>query len=67
MFRQRGSNQVHNIITKSREIVTIKYVVNVVNGVLSRFYIFKGERSQDGPTLQLTNQGHAWPCKRKLW
>jgi hypothetical protein len=47
----------------------MKYVVNVVNvvkGVLSRFYIFKGERLRDGPTLKLTNQGHVWPCKRKL-
>jgi hypothetical protein len=37
-----------------------------VKGVLSRFYIFKGERLRDGPTLKLTNQGHVWPCKRKL-
>ncbi len=37
-------------------MVTMKYVVNIVNGVLSRFYIFKGEKLRGGPALKLTNQ-----------
>jgi len=44
----------------------MKYVVNVVNGVLSRFYIFKGGRLQYGLTLKLTNQGQCGHAKESF-
>jgi hypothetical protein len=35
------------IISKFREWLIVDYVINVVGGVLTSFYIFKGERLRD--------------------
>jgi hypothetical protein len=47
-FVKQGSHQVYNIIPKSKEWLIINYVVNVVGTTLLGFYIFRGERIDDG-------------------
>ncbi len=44
---RRGSNVIYNTIPKSKEWLTINYVINDVITNLLRFYILKGERLQD--------------------
>jgi hypothetical protein len=44
---KRDSNHIYNIIPKSWEWLIMNYVMNVVDEVLPRFYIFKGERLRD--------------------
>ncbi len=46
-FGKCGSQHVYNTIPKSREWLTINYVVNVVGTTLPRFYIFRGEKICD--------------------
>jgi len=44
VFAKRGWQQVYNTIPKSKEWMTINYVINVVGGIFFSFYIFKGEK-----------------------
>jgi hypothetical protein len=50
--KSKGSNKMRLTLgvqhyTKSKEWLTINYVVNVGKTTLSRFYIFRGERIHD--------------------
>jgi hypothetical protein len=47
---------VYNSIPKSREWLTINYVVNVIGTTLLRFYVFKGDKIQDD-CIQLYKPG----------
>jgi hypothetical protein len=47
MLAKKGSQQVYITIPKSREWMTINYVVNAVGSILHGFYIFKGERIKE--------------------
>jgi len=44
VLAKRGSNQIYNIIPKFQQWLIINYVVNVTNGIMLGFYIFKGEK-----------------------
>ncbi len=44
VIAKKGFHQVYNIIPKSREWLTINYVVNATGGSILGFYIFWGER-----------------------
>jgi hypothetical protein len=43
----RKSNVDYNTIPKSQEWLIVNYAINLVEGVLLNFYIFKGERLKD--------------------
>jgi hypothetical protein len=47
MLAKKGSQQVYNIIPKSREWMTANCAVNATRGILLGFYIFKGERIKE--------------------
>jgi hypothetical protein len=47
MLAKRESQQVYNTIPKSREWMTIIYVVNATGGILLNFCIFKGEKIKE--------------------
>jgi hypothetical protein len=57
---------VYNTIPKSKEWLTINYVVNAVRTTLPWFYIFKGERIQNEyiqfykPRIYMAMQSKAW-------
>jgi hypothetical protein len=65
-FAKRRSQRVYNIIPKSREWMTIIYVVNVVGGVLPSFYIFKGERIRKDYIQQCKPRSYM-AIKKKTW
>ncbi len=44
VIAKKGFLQMYNIIPKSKEWLTINYVVNVTRGSILGFYIFRGER-----------------------
>ncbi len=44
VLARRGSHQIYNTIPRSKEWLTINYVVNAAKGSFPRFYIFKGKR-----------------------
>jgi hypothetical protein len=47
VFAKRVSHQVYNTIPKSREWLTINYVVNATGTTMPGFYIFRGKRICD--------------------
>jgi hypothetical protein len=63
---KRGSKAIYTTIPKSQEWLIIKFAVNVVRGVLLRFYIFKGERLRNDfiklykPWTCMVMQKRAW-------
>jgi len=61
----RRSNTIYSTIPKSQEWLIIKKLVNIIKGVLPRFYFFK-ERNYKIITPNFINEGPTWKCKREL-
>jgi hypothetical protein len=64
VLTKRGSQQVYSTILKSKEWMIINCVINVVGGVLPRFYIFKDERIRED-TFNNVSQDLVWQCGKK--
>jgi hypothetical protein len=46
-FARRGLNHIYNIIPKFQQWLIVNYVMNVTNGIMLGFYIFKGEKLEN--------------------
>jgi hypothetical protein len=62
----KGSNTIYNTIPKSQEWLIIKKLVNIIRGVLPRFYFFKRKKLKDDftklckPRTHMAIQKRAW-------
>jgi len=61
-----GSQQVYIIIPKSKEWLTINYIVKTTKKSLPRFYIFKRKKMHDD-YIKLCKQGTCMVMQTKTW